>query len=110
MAFDPLSSQGIYKALHTGLQAAEAVHECISGDVEALLRYATQLDDNFDRYLAVRSHYYMREMRWPDSLFWQRRQRPSDYQKERIKVKEDLAYTPVRPGMVSKRVANAYTL
>jgi flavin-dependent dehydrogenase len=73
MAFDPLSSQGIYKALDTGLQAAEAVHECISGDVEALLRYATQLDDNFDRYLAVRGRYYMRETRWPDSLFWQRR-------------------------------------
>jgi len=74
MAFDPLSSQGVYKALETGLQAAEAIRDRLSGDAEALLRYAVKLDDTFDRYLAVRGYYYTQEGRWPDSLFWKRRQ------------------------------------
>jgi len=73
MAFDPLSSQGVYKALETGFQAAEAVRHRLSGDAEAFPKYAAQLEENFDRYLALRRYYYGRERRWPDSLFWKRR-------------------------------------
>jgi flavin-dependent dehydrogenase len=73
MAFDPLSSQGVYKALQTGLQAAEAVCDRLSNDAEAFLKYAARLEEHFDRYLAARGYYYTREKRWPDSLFWKRR-------------------------------------
>jgi flavin-dependent dehydrogenase len=73
MAFDPLSSQGVYKALETGFQAAEAVRHRLSGDAEAFPKYAAQLEENFDRYLALKRYYYGRERRWPDSLFWKRR-------------------------------------
>lgn len=73
MAFDPLSSQGVYKALETGLQAAKAIRDGLSGDAEPLRKYGIKLQKDFDRYLAVRGYYYSRERRWPDSLFWKRR-------------------------------------
>lgn len=73
MAFDPLSSQGVYKALETGLQGAEAICNRLSGDAEAFLKYAAQLEEHFDRYLAVRAYYYSKERRWLNSSFWKRR-------------------------------------
>jgi flavin-dependent dehydrogenase len=73
MAFDPLSAQGVYKALETGLHAAEAIRDRLSGDAEAFVKYAAQLEEHFNRYLAVRAYYYTWESRWPDSLFWKRR-------------------------------------
>lgn len=73
MAFDPLSSQGVYKAIETGLQAAGAIRDRLSCDAEALLKYAAKVEEHFDRYLAVRAYYYGKERRWPDSLFWNRR-------------------------------------
>jgi flavin-dependent dehydrogenase len=73
MAFDPLSSQGIYKALETGLQAVQAIYDRLSGDAEAFFKYAVKREEHFDRYLAARAYYYSKEKRWPDSLFWKRR-------------------------------------
>lgn len=73
MAFDPLSSQGVYKALETGLQGAEAIRDRLSGDAEAFLKYTAQLEEHFDRYLAVRAYYYSKERRWLKSSFWKRR-------------------------------------
>ena len=73
MAFDPLSSQGVYKALETGFRVAEAIRDRLSGDAEAFLKYAAKLKEHFDRYLALKAYYYSRERRWPDSLFWKRR-------------------------------------
>jgi flavin-dependent dehydrogenase len=73
MALDPLSSQGVYRALETGLQAAEAIRDPLSCAAEAFRKYSAQLEEHFNRYLAVRAYYYTRESRWPDSLFWKRR-------------------------------------
>jgi flavin-dependent dehydrogenase len=77
MSFDPLSSQGVYKALEAGLKGAEAIRDRISGNAEAFLKYAGQLEEHFDRYLAARAYYYGQERRWPDSLFWKRRHAPT---------------------------------
>jgi flavin-dependent dehydrogenase len=73
MAFDPLSSEGVYKALETGLQGAEAIGDRFSGEAEAFLKYTAQLEEYFDRYLAVRAYYYGKERRWLNSPFWKRR-------------------------------------
>lgn len=73
MAFDPLSSQGVYKALETGLKGAEAIRDRLSGDAEVFLKYAAQLEEHFDRYLTVRTYYYGKERRWLNSSFWKRR-------------------------------------
>jgi flavin-dependent dehydrogenase len=73
-AFDPLSAQGIFKALATGLAAARAVEQSRRDDPSALGAYAARVEAGFDRYLRQRTMFYGRERRWPDSLFWKRRQ------------------------------------
>ena len=73
MAFDPLSSQGVYNALMSGLLAAAAIECSCDGDHRELHRYAAAIEDNFAKYLVVREKYYRRETRWPNSPFWKRR-------------------------------------
>ena len=70
---DPLSSQGIFKALRFAIWAAYAVCDHLGGDGGALARYARLVERDFDGYLTSRRDYYRRETRWPDSPFWRRR-------------------------------------
>jgi flavin-dependent dehydrogenase len=78
IAFDPLSSQGIYRALKSGLLAARAIQDCLLGDQAALKEYARGTQRSFDKYLSMRTIIYGREQRWASSAFWQRRQDESD--------------------------------
>lgn len=75
LAFDPLSSQGIFHALYTGLRGAEVLLAAAAGDAAALPAWA-------DRQQAVQSAYrrhlaecYAAETRWPHAPFWSRRAR-----------------------------------
>lgn len=72
-AYDPLSGQGVMRALQTGRGAAGAVAGAQSGDPRALDAYAELVDEDFRRYLRLRTEYYDREGRWPGSAFWKRR-------------------------------------
>ncbi|MDQ3913117.1 MAG: tryptophan 7-halogenase, partial [Actinomycetota bacterium] len=78
LAFDPLSSQGIYHALRSGLLAARAIEDCQAGDQTALGEYSWETQRRFDRYLRMRAEYYSQERRWSCSAFWQRRQNAPD--------------------------------
>lgn len=71
--FDPLSSAGIYKALRSGILAAEAIAGYFSGDRKALTEYESQTRRQFELYLEDRRQYYTLEKRWANSEFWQRR-------------------------------------
>jgi len=73
ITFDPLSSQGVYKALCSGLRAARSINAHFSGANAALLDYAASLEEEFNNYLNTRAYYYQREVRWPASVFWRRR-------------------------------------
>ena len=72
-AFDPLSSQGVYKALESGIRAARAIQNYFAGNGTALGSYAAEMEEYFDYYLLMRNKYYGRETRWLRSAFWQRR-------------------------------------
>ena len=72
-AWDPLSSQGIAKALRSGVAAAESIVDRLSGDAAAFARYAEDAQAQVERYLNTYRHYYRREMRWPGAPFWRRR-------------------------------------
>jgi flavin-dependent dehydrogenase len=72
-AWDPLSSQGIAKALRSGVAAADTIIEYLSGDPAAMVRYANGAQADFEQYLNTHHHYYRREMRWPEAVFWKRR-------------------------------------
>jgi flavin-dependent dehydrogenase len=73
VAFDPLSSQGVYNALESGLRAAQAIHDRFMGQSDALDKWDSALRDDFRRYLHLREHYYSKEKRWAYSEFWHRR-------------------------------------
>ncbi len=73
-AFDPLSSQGIYKALQSGIAAAKVINESQNGCQDSLDKYTQEVEKNFTNYLHTRVEYYKQERRWTDSVFWQRRQ------------------------------------
>jgi flavin-dependent dehydrogenase len=71
--FDPLSSQGIYKALNSGIFASYAILDWFKGQPAGLERYAALQDREFKQYLTNRSAYYALEQRWDTSRFWKRR-------------------------------------
>jgi flavin-dependent dehydrogenase len=77
--FDPLSSQGIVKALRSGIYAAYAIADLLlKARDPQLKRYQSYVAQEFHSYLRLRAQYYGAERRWPHSEFWRRRQ---DYPK-----------------------------
>ncbi len=79
LSFDPLSSQGLFNALYTGLAGAQAVHQHLTspdadadGDV-ALAGYAAELARIQASYQQHLHAWYGDERRWEERLFWQRR-------------------------------------
>ncbi|MFD7659272.1 tryptophan 7-halogenase [Actinosynnema sp. NPDC059797] len=74
--FDPLSGQGIHKALSNGLQAADTIRAHLRGDRTAVERYAEGIRRSFDSFLGRRELFYGWERRWPEAAFWVRRRNP----------------------------------
>ena len=73
--FDPLSSQGILKALRSGIFASYAIGDwLVRGDASGLRRYQRYVTEEFQSYSQTRLKYYRQEQRWPESEFWRRRQ------------------------------------
>jgi flavin-dependent dehydrogenase len=72
MAFDPLSSQGIYNSLYTGMRAAEAATYYLKGDTAGFRKYRLELTRLREVYLQNRQHYYAEEKRWSAKPFWMR--------------------------------------
>ena len=76
--FDPLSSQGIIKALRSGIFASYAIGDLlVRNDPTGLRRYQHYITEEFRSYTQTRSKYYAQEQRWPQSPFWRRRHRES---------------------------------
>lgn len=73
LSFDPLSAQGLFNALYTGLAAAEAADAFLNGDGSHLNDYAATLRNVYETYQRHRRFWYRQESRWPDSAFWRRR-------------------------------------
>ncbi len=73
-SYDPISAQGIYKALSQGIQAAECIHQHNQGHLDAPQKYSQQIKQAYAIYLEQRQHLYQQETRWTDLPFWQQRQ------------------------------------
>ena len=74
ISFDPLSSQGVFNALCTGVEGSAAVSACLAGDDQGIARYEQMVDTVWSIYAERRALYYQAERRWPRSAFWLRRQ------------------------------------
>lgn len=66
-AYDPITSQGIAKALANGMAAAAAIagHATLDAVAQAMVQ-------RYSDYLGQRQQYYGWEQRWPDSPFWRK--------------------------------------
>ncbi len=72
--FDPLSSQGVMKALHSGIFASYAVADSLTRGVRTGLKnYERFIHQEFDIFLQFHAHYYAEEKRWQNQPFWHRR-------------------------------------
>jgi len=75
VSFDPLSSQGIYNAIYTGLRGAEAVKAVLmNNDYSLLLQYDERIQSIRDAYRREVSNYYRQEKRWSKHAFWKTHQ------------------------------------
>jgi len=77
LSFDPLSAQGLFNALYTGLAGAEAADRALSGHADALRAYAASLSPIRDAYRTHLEAWYGLERRWAERPFWERRLRPT---------------------------------
>ena len=67
MTFDPMSGDGVCRALASGMAAAEAV---LTGGADALRAEAEETAARFAAYARARADFYAAERRWPDAPFW----------------------------------------
>jgi len=72
--FDPLSSQGVQKAIRSGVFASYAILDQIRGNAGSFTRYQNFIGAEYSAYLDLRAAYYGIEQRWPEAPFWKRRQ------------------------------------
>jgi flavin-dependent dehydrogenase len=77
LAPDPLSAQGLFHALFTGLAAAEAADRYLSGAEDALVGYGQTVASIVAAYRRDLVTTYAAETRWPRAAFWQRRHAPA---------------------------------
>jgi flavin-dependent dehydrogenase len=72
--FDPISGQGIAKALRSGVFASYAVADWLArADAAGLARYRAFTAREFAEYRTALSGFYALEPRWADRPFWRRR-------------------------------------
>jgi flavin-dependent dehydrogenase len=72
--YDPISAQGIVKALCDGEAAGAAIAAFIGGSGEPpLSAYQDAVFARFRDYLQLRQHLYGLERRWPQAPFWRNR-------------------------------------
>lgn len=72
-AFDPLSGQGVLKALETGARCGSVIARYFDADLSALAEYETWVNETYQSYLSTRAQFYSSVARWPGSRFWKRR-------------------------------------
>ena len=75
-AYDPLSSYGIASAMGSGFYGGHAIADILAGREEARFAYLDVMQRACGTCLDLQREHYARERRWPDALFWRRRQVP----------------------------------
>ena len=72
-SYDPISSQGIYKAMTDGIEAGKAIARILSNESSTYEAYEASISARYEDYLKNRNFFYANENRWPESHFWSRR-------------------------------------
>jgi flavin-dependent dehydrogenase len=72
-ALDPLSGDGIVRAIESGLGACDPIVASLEKNEYIFDRYSDRLLTTFNTNLVYRRDYYSSERRWTNSVFWHRR-------------------------------------
>ncbi|MBL4671748.1 MAG: hypothetical protein JKX81_05770, partial [Arenicella sp.] len=91
-AYDPLSSQGIYKALNSASSAGQMVNYALAKSEQSqnsqnddqffLKRYAHEQEQLWADYVQQHEYYYASQPRWLDQPFWNQRGSSTDVDSE----------------------------
>lgn len=73
ITLDPLSSQGLFNALVTGIEAGQAARALLDGDRTAPEEHACRRGQIWRAYASHQTIYYGMEKRWATLPFWRRR-------------------------------------
>jgi flavin-dependent dehydrogenase len=76
LAVDPLSGNGLFQALSTGLMAVAVVNTLLRRPEDgalAALFYRERIADSFWRFARIGRDFYRQERRWPEAPFWAER-------------------------------------
>jgi len=79
LSIDPLSSEGVHKAMASAITGAVVVNTILkrpSMAGHAISFYEEGQKAVYQLHYSQVAQYYREEARWPDHLFWQRRSRP----------------------------------
>jgi 2-polyprenyl-6-methoxyphenol hydroxylase-like FAD-dependent oxidoreductase len=71
--YDPVASQGLYKALTDGVRAGKAIAAAFANQPDMLTDYATTVKANYQQYFNNRNYLYQQEQRWKEAAFWKER-------------------------------------
>ncbi|MEL6561424.1 MAG: NAD(P)/FAD-dependent oxidoreductase [Bacteroidota bacterium] len=75
LALDPLSSQGMFFSLYSGIRGAETILQLIKSDHSSeniASQYQKKVDEVFNANQKSRKYYYTSELRYTDNPFWNR--------------------------------------
>lgn len=73
LCFDPISSQGLFNAMYTGLAAAETINHFLSGYKNSFKEYKDIILSIKRSYNINYNFYYKTQTKWKDFNFWKRR-------------------------------------
>lgn len=73
MSFDPLSGQGLFNALYSGVFGGRAARDLLDGDPAAASVFVERLASVWPVYQSRLSRVYEQEQRWATEPFWLRR-------------------------------------
>ena len=71
--YDPIASQGLYKALSDGVTAGRVIAAALQGQWQELEQYQTGIKERYARYFDQRCSLYGQERRWAGAEFWRNR-------------------------------------
>jgi flavin-dependent dehydrogenase len=71
--YDPIASQGLYKALSDGVSAGRVLAAVLQGQKQELEQYDAGIKERYARYFEQRCSWYGQERRWTGADFWRNR-------------------------------------
>lgn len=71
--YDPIASQGLYKALSDGVTAGRVLAAVLQGQRQELEQYDRGVKERYARYFDQRCGLYEQERRWAGAEFWRNR-------------------------------------